>query len=98
MISAVNLAEVVAGLARQDEWRAHVRAIVNALKLTVLPGDEYLAVEVGLMRVVTDPFGLSLADRFCLATALRLEATAATTDRAWKDAAKAVGAEVELIR
>jgi len=37
--------------------------------------------------------GLSLADRFCLALAVRLDATAVTADTAWGD-----GAGIEQIR
>lgn len=53
-------------------------------------------IEVGKLRPVTKPQGLSLADRVCLVLAARLRVPALTSDGAWADAD--VEAEVVLIR
>jgi PIN domain nuclease of toxin-antitoxin system len=45
---------------------------------------------------ITQPFGLSLGDRACLALAIQRQATALTTDRAWKNLN--LGIEIEVIR
>lgn len=57
-----------------------------------------MAVEVGLMRPLTDRAGLSLGDRFCLALGRRLRAPVLTADRQWALIADDVGVKVELIR
>lgn len=98
VISAVNVAEVAGGLIRQGIEAPRVSRIIVELKLTVVPPDEELALQAGLLRAATDVAGLSLADRFCLATAARMGAPALTADRAWTRVAEAVGVEVRLIR
>jgi PIN domain nuclease of toxin-antitoxin system len=98
VISAVNVAEVAAGLVRNGASEREARAVLKALALTVIPADEELAIDAGLMRPVADRAGLSLGDRFCLALARRLGSPALTTDRSWQSVAAALGAEVELIR
>lgn len=97
VIGSVNLAEVVERLHR--DWdAAAVQASLAVLDLTVLAIDRDLAVAAGLMRRATQPFGLSLGDRCCLALARRLGCPALTADRGWAHIAAAVGVEVSLIR
>src|SRR3954468_13135850 len=98
VISAVNLAEIAAALVRNGAGEAEARAVLQALALTVVPADEALAIDAGLMRPITDRAGLSLGDRFCLALARRLGAPALTADRKWSEVAEALGVEVEMIR
>lgn len=98
LISTVNLAEVVAALARDGNPEGEVRDIVRALALTALAPDEALAVEAGLLRRITDVAGLSLGDRFCLALARRLDAPVMTADRVWLKVSATVGVAVEAIR
>jgi ribonuclease VapC len=98
VVSAVNLAEVAGGLARGGNSPERVRAVLTTLACTVVPADEEMAIEVGLMRGVTDRVGLSLGDRFCLALGRRLRATVLTADRQWAVIAEDVGVKVELIR
>lgn len=98
IISAVNLAEVTAGLIRNGASAREARAILQALSMTVVPADEELAIDAGLMRPITDRAGLSLGDRFSLALARRVGSPALTTDRSWKEVAEPLGVEVELIR
>lgn len=53
-------------------------------------------IEVGKLRPVTKPQGLSLADRVCLVLAARLAVPALTSDQKWAEAD--IEAEVVLIR
>lgn len=98
IVSAVNLAEVAAGLVRNGAEVREARAVLRALSLTVVPADEELAIDAGLMRPITDRAGLSLGDRFCLALARRVGSPALTTDRSWAQVSEALGVEIELIR
>jgi ribonuclease VapC len=98
VVSAVNFAEVAGGLARSGASPELVRAVLQTLACTVVPADEHMAVEAGLMRAQTDRAGLSLGDRFCLALGRRLRAPVLTADRQWALIADDVGVKVELIR
>jgi ribonuclease VapC len=98
IISAVNLAEVAAGLVRNGASDREARAVLRTVSMTVVPADEELAIDAGLMRPITDRAGLSLGDRFCLALARRVGSPALTTDRSWERVSDALGIEVELIR
>ena len=98
VVSAVNFAEVVGGLARGGNSPERVRSVLLALACTVVPADEEMAIDAGLMRALTDRAGLSLGDRFCLALCRRLRAPVLTTDRQWALIADDVGVKVEVIR
>jgi PIN domain nuclease of toxin-antitoxin system len=98
VVSSVNFAEVVGGLARGGNSPERVRSVLLALACTVVPADEEMAIDAGLMRALTDHAGLSLGDRFCLALCRRLRAPALTTDRQWALIADDVGVKVEVIR
>ncbi len=98
VVSAVNFAEVAAGVARGGNSPEAVRVILTALACTVIPADEEMAIDVGLMRALTDRAGLSLTDRFCLALGRRLRAPVLTADRQWALIADDVGVKVEAIR
>lgn len=78
VINAVNYAEVLSRLSDSGDEPAvtHQRLVQQGLiggLLEVLPllGDD--AVTIARLRLVTRAQGLSLGDRTCLATALRLE-------------------------
>ena len=98
VVSAVNFAEVAGGLARRGNSPERVRAVLAALACAVIPADEEMAVDAGLMRALTNRAGLSLGDRFCLALGRRLRAPVLTTDRQWALIADDVGVKVEVIR
>lgn len=98
VISTVNIAEVVAALARDGNPEADVREIVTGLALAAIAPDEEIAIDAGLLRGATDRAGLSLGDRFCLALARRLSAPVITADRAWTRVAAQAGVDVRLIR
>ncbi|MGH7043058.1 MAG: type II toxin-antitoxin system VapC family toxin [Acetobacteraceae bacterium] len=97
-MSAVNLAETAAYLARQGATRDQIEARLQPLFLTLFDFDRELAIQTGLLLPITKPFGLSLGDRACLALARKLGVAAITADRAWLRAAAAVQVHVVCIR
>lgn len=97
-MSSVNLAEVVARLARHGNDGGQVRAIIAGTPILMVAPDEETAIDAGLLRAMTDRAGLSLGDRFCLALARQRSAPVLTADRNWLEIAEAVGVEIELIR
>ena len=98
VVSAVNIAEVAAGLLRSGRKPVQVRAALRLLACDVIPADEEMAIDAGLLRDVTDRAGLSLGDRFCLALARRLDFPAMTADRHWLKVAEDAEVTVELVR
>ena len=96
MISAVNLAEGVSKLLREEIASGIVRDWIAALELEVRPFDRELACVAGVLLPATRGRGLSLGGRACLALARELGRTALTTDRTWRDLN--VGVEIEVIR
>jgi PIN domain nuclease of toxin-antitoxin system len=82
VVSAVNLAEVVAKLADAGVPPDEVGEIVAGLGLDVRPFDEALALATGLLRPKTRALDLSLGDRACLALGMHLSLPVVTADRA----------------
>lgn len=78
--------------------KADIQDVLRPLSIVCVPADADLALEAGLLQPATQPAGLSLGDRFCLALARQLSVPAITSDRAWMDIAAAAGAEIVLIR
>ncbi len=96
MISAVNLAEVMSKLIDRGLNQFDAQKIVKAFQLTVVPFDQALAIESGMLRLTTRHKGLSLGDRACLALARREGVTVVTADRQW--AGLDIGCNIEVIR
>jgi len=92
----VNLAEVVTRLSILGMPEGEVREALTVLGLEIIAFDEEQAFRAGLLSAYTQPLGLSLGDRACLALALTTHATALTADRVWKDLD--IGVEIKLIR
>lgn len=100
-ISVVNWAEVLSKAAERGGDPVAVEAEYRekgfiGKALTIEPLSEADCIEVGKLRPITEPQGLSLADRVCLVLAARLGVPALTSDEAFADAE--VEAEVVLIR
>jgi ribonuclease VapC len=96
LISCVNLAEVQsklvdAGLERQTAWQW-----IEFLGCRAVPFDSDQALEAGSLIAMTQPYGLSLGDRACLALAIERKAKVYTADRSWKNLS--LGIEIEAIR
>jgi PIN domain nuclease of toxin-antitoxin system len=96
IVSSLNLAEVVTRLTLIGGTPSQITAAWDDLQLVVEPFGDDRARVAGLIVGKTRPFGLSLADRACLALALELGLPAVTADRAWRKVD--LGVEVVLIR
>lgn len=83
MMSTVNLAEVVARLCDRGMPVDLVERMVTGFSLSLVPFSTSIALAAGLLRRETKPFGLSLGDRACLATARATGRPALTADHAW---------------
>jgi PIN domain nuclease of toxin-antitoxin system len=83
LLSAVNYTEVIGkGLDRGEALLATLRKLA-AMGVEVVAHDARLAQRAGALRPLTRRFGLSLADRACLALAERERAPVLTADRKW---------------
>lgn len=96
IISAVNLAEIVAKLIDIGYDDEDAKRVVEAFLPSVMPFDVPLAIATGAMRRGTRQHGLSLGDRACLALAVRDSVRVLTADRAW--AKLDIGIAVDVIR
>jgi ribonuclease VapC len=101
IMNAVNYAEVLSRLsdAGEDALATHHQLqdqelIGGLLDIVVSTIDD--AITMARLRALTRTHGLSLGDRACLATAIRLGRPVLTADRTWT--ALNVGATVRLIR
>lgn len=82
-MSVVNYAEVVNILSRVQRSTEVFREDFSRLDVALVPMDEELAYQTGLLKTRTAPWGLSLADCACLALAKQMNAVALTADSAW---------------
>jgi len=97
LLSAVNLAEVIAILHRRRglSGRAAAEALLP-LQLEIVPFGPDQAIAAGGLEPVLRRKGISLGDRACLMLARERGLPVLTADRAW--AALDLGVEVRLIR
>ncbi|TCM51116.1 PIN domain nuclease of toxin-antitoxin system [Rhizobium sp. PP-F2F-G48] len=97
-MSVVNYTEVLSKLI--DRGLGAIEAVqdLSDLDITIVPVGQDVAEEAARLRSVSKEVGLSLGDRFCLALAKKLGASALTSDRTWKEIAKAAGVKVEVVR
>ncbi|MBC7645480.1 MAG: PIN domain-containing protein [Thermoleophilia bacterium] len=99
VMSPVNVTEVAMVLQRNGWPRLHVEALVSELDVFVPAIDRSLALRAATFESTARKVGLSLGDRYCLATAADLDATALTSDQAWVQLDSALtSAPVELVR
>ena len=96
VMSAVNYAEVISKLVERGLRRELARATVLNIGIQILDFDIELADRVGELRPQTKSYGLSLADRACLALAERQGLPALTGDRKWSQFD--LGIEVRIFR
>jgi PIN domain nuclease of toxin-antitoxin system len=96
LLSTVNLAEVQTRLLRLGEPPVSAWEKISRLECEICPFTrEQARVAVELIRV-TQPYGLSLGDRACLALAMERNAKVYTADRLWQNLS--LGIEIEVIR
>ena len=95
-ICSVNLTEVGTRLVNVGDKPETLLTQIHELGVEIVPFDQTLATVAIRLRDGTRSAGLSLGDRACIALAMREQAVAVTTDRAW--ARLEFGCEIELIR
>jgi PIN domain nuclease of toxin-antitoxin system len=96
VMSAVNLAEVLAKLGDRGVTEAEQRVIRMSLDIDIRSFDEHAAWRASSLRSPTKSRGLSIGDRACLALALEEGLPALTMDRAWS--ALDIGVDVRALR
>jgi ribonuclease VapC len=96
LICAVNVSEVIMRSTEKGFSSRLVHALLVAERIDVVAFDMDLALKTAALRAATRSRGLSFADRACLATAIREDATAVTADRSWAELD--LPCPVELIR
>lgn len=82
-ITSANLSEVIAKLTQKSVPRHIVDDVIEKLGLPVLDISEQIGRRAGFLIAETQPLGLSLGDRLCLAAALENDLKAVTADRSW---------------
>lgn len=95
-ICSVNFVEVGTRLIDSGLSVEEMTETTRLLGVQVIAFDEPLALAAAALRSKTRNAGLSLADRACLALALREDAVAITADKAWDRVD--VGCAVEQLR
>jgi ribonuclease VapC len=96
VMSVVNTVEVGTKLVDRGMTTEAAAIAIELLEIAMVDFDQELA-EIAIdLRHKTRAVGLSLADRACLALALREQATAVTADRVWSSID--VGCKIEVIR
>lgn len=80
VMGTTNFAEVVSKLRERGLSLEEVREALGGLHLDVRPLSPSQAMTIGDLRPATQPLGLSLGDRACLALALDLNAELFTTN------------------
>jgi PIN domain nuclease of toxin-antitoxin system len=96
LVSVVNEAEVVGRLISGGQPPQQALDIVGSLPYELVELDRALARQAGAWWGVTKPYGLSLADRCCLALAERERLPVLTSDAKWTELP--INVEVRLFR
>ncbi len=87
VISAVNWSEVVQKLSVHDPDVANIRPELELTGLRIMPFTVEQAEICADLWAQAKPFGLSFADRACLATGIERNTEVMTADRIWTDIA-----------
>ena len=85
-ISTVNLSEVAAKATERGMSLEAITAALDPLPFAVIPFDAEAAYLTASLRPQTRALGLSLGDRACLATGIKLGMPVMTADRQWAKA------------
>lgn len=96
LMSSVNASEAIMRSVEKGFSGDLVTMLIANRQIELLPFDAELALATAGLRPATRQFGLSFADRACLATAMRHRATVVTADRIWAELD--LPCPVELIR
>jgi PIN domain nuclease of toxin-antitoxin system len=96
VMSTVNLSEVLARFVRDGHSAETILHKIQRTSIKIVPFSPQQALLAANMTPATRPWGLSIADRACLALAMERNIPALSADRAWRDAKLAV--DIILIR
>jgi PIN domain nuclease of toxin-antitoxin system len=96
VISAVNVAEVVTKCIEKAYPVEVALQVIQSAGIKTIDFDYDLAVTAGRLQSLAPKGVLSLGDRACIATAIKIGGTAVTADRVWSTLD--LGCKVELIR
>lgn len=97
-MSAANHAEVVGRCLDRGVAEDVVDIMLAELGYRVIPVAAEDGALAGRLRTATRASGLSLGDRLCLATAIRLNCPVITADRPWLDLAASLDLDIRCIR
>jgi PIN domain nuclease of toxin-antitoxin system len=95
-ISTVNVAEVLGRFVRDGHDGSTVLNRLTATPMEIVPFSQEHAALAAMLLPATQPLGLSLGDRACLALASARNIPAVTADRTWKSLQ--IGVEIRVIR
>lgn len=95
-LSTVNLSEVLGRFVRDGHDSNEVLTRIAATTIEIVPFRAEDAAIAASLVPTTQPFGLSLGDRACIALALSRNLKAVTADRIWSKLK--VGVNIEIIR
>jgi PIN domain nuclease of toxin-antitoxin system len=95
-LSAVNLSEVIGRFVRDGHDARTVLHRLTSTSIEVVPFTAADAAIAGSLVPLTQPLGLSLGDRACLALALARRIPAVTADRTW--ARLKIGIDIQVVR
>lgn len=94
-VTAVNISEVAAKLVSRGLPSMDAKFQCQSMGLDIIDVDEEIAFAASALIHFTQPLGLSLGDRICLAAATQNACIAMTADKAWGNVP---GVNVEVIR
>ena len=96
VVSAVNATEILQKLASKKMTLVRAEEYLNRFVNEITPFDLEQAALTADLQTQTQPFGLSLGDRACLALGIHLDLPIMTADRVW--AKLDIGVSIEVIR
>ncbi len=96
LISSVNLSEVAGRLAGIGMSDPDIRETIGILGMQIVPFDDELAYQSGLLYPILKKHGLSLGDRACIALGMNLKLPVVTADQNWTKLP--IKVQVRLIR
>lgn len=97
-VSCANLAEVISKLQEHKLDDTMIATIIGGLPIEVLHFSAKQGQIAGFLRNRTKPYGLSLGDRACLATAQDLDLPVLTSDRVWLNLSVELGLNIICLR
>lgn len=98
LVTAANQAEIVAKALDRGHSMDGIQTILAELAYDVVDITAADGMLAGQLRTHTRSAGLSLGDRLCLASAIRLNAAVLTADRPWLELASALKLDIRSIR